>query len=144
MLVPFFFSKEFFIIINNDRCFFVCSSTIRPKIICFICKQLLRQTQNECGDNQSKKNGIVSVHTVGTQKILQSITSFHKAKVEVLTNVVCCCSFCNNSKSHIDWEDWYYNQDFFTEERYDAIINWMKPKTNPNLYTYGSRRNNAT
>ncbi len=67
-----------------------------------------------------------------------------KGGSDFLTNVVCCCRFCNNSKSHTNWEEWYYNQDFFTEERYDAIINWMKPKTNSNLYTYGSRRNNAT
>ena len=67
-----------------------------------------------------------------------------KGGSDLLTNVVCCCRFCNNSKSHIDWEEWYYNQDFFTEEKYDAIIKWMKPKHNQNLYTYGSRRNNVT
>ena len=41
-----------------------------------------------------------------------------KGGSDFLTNVVCCCRFCNNSKSHTNWEEWYYNQDFFTKERY--------------------------
>jgi hypothetical protein len=67
-----------------------------------------------------------------------------KGGSDFLTNVVCCCSSCNNSKAHADWEIWYYNQDFFTEERMNAIVNWMKPKSNPNLYKYKPRRNNAS
>jgi len=57
-----------------------------------------------------------------------------KGGSDFLTNVLCCCRRCNNSKSHINWEEWYSSQDFFTEERYDVIMKWMKPQTNSNLY----------
>ena len=67
-----------------------------------------------------------------------------KGGSDFLTNMVCCCENCNRSKAHSDWKTWYYNQDFFTEERCDAILNWLKPQTNPNLYKYGTRRNNAS
>ena len=66
-----------------------------------------------------------------------------KGGSDFITNVVCCCKSCNNSKSHTDWETWYYNQDFFTEKRYDAIVEWMTPKTNSNLYKYRPRKNCA-
>lgn len=53
-----------------------------------------------------------------------------KGGSDFITNVLCCCRRCNNSKSHINWEEWYSSQDFFTEERYDVILKWMKPQTN--------------
>ena len=37
-----------------------------------------------------------------------------KGGSDFLTNVLCCCKKCNNSKSHTDWEEWYSEQDFFT------------------------------
>ena len=64
-----------------------------------------------------------------------------KGGSDFLTNVLCCCKICNNSKSHTDWEEWYSEQDFFTEERHDVIMKWMKPQTNSNLYKYKPRRN---
>ena len=67
-----------------------------------------------------------------------------KGGSDFLTNVLCCCRRCNNSKSHADWIEWYSSQDFFTEERYDVIINWINPKQNPNLHVYKKRRNDAT
>ena len=67
-----------------------------------------------------------------------------KGGSDFLTNVLCCCRRCNNSKSHTDWIEWYSSQDFFTEERYDVIINWINPKQNPNLHVYKKRRNDAT
>ena len=67
-----------------------------------------------------------------------------KGGSDFLTNVLCCCRRCNNSKSHINWEEWYSSQDFFTEERYDVIVKWMNPQKNENLYRYNPRRNNAT
>ncbi|MDW7641830.1 MAG: hypothetical protein SCG72_05445, partial [Nitrosarchaeum sp.] len=63
---------------------------------------------------------------------------------DFLTNVLCCCRKCNNSKSHTDWIEWYSSQDFFTEERYDVIMKWMKPQTNSNLYKYKPRMNTST
>jgi hypothetical protein len=66
-----------------------------------------------------------------------------KGGLDIKTNVVACCHSCNQSKGHTPWETWYYDQDYFTEERYNTIVNWMRPDPNPNLYKYGSRRNNA-
>ena len=67
-----------------------------------------------------------------------------KGGLDIKTNVVACCHSCNQSKGHTPWETWYYDQDYFTEERYNTIVNWMRPDPNPNLYKYGSRRNNAS
>jgi hypothetical protein len=46
-----------------------------------------------------------------------------------LTNVLCCCEECNKSKSHNSWEDWYIKQYFFNQNRYDAIMEWCRIKT---------------
>ena len=59
-------------------------------------------------------------------------------------NVVCCCSKCNQRKGHEPWEDWYFNQDFFTMSRYNKIQDWMKPDSAKNLFLYKPRRNNLT
>jgi hypothetical protein len=67
-----------------------------------------------------------------------------KGGTDLLENVICCCKECNNSKAHTDWEQWYYNQDFFTQDKYTAILNWITPKKNENLYRYKPRRNNAS
>ena len=67
-----------------------------------------------------------------------------KGGSDFITNVLCCCRRCNNSKSHINWIEWYSSQDFFTEERYDVILKWMKPQTNSNLYKYKPRMNAST
>jgi hypothetical protein len=48
------------------------------------------------------------------------------------------------SKGHTPWEIWYYQQDFFTEAKKDAIVKWMKPEENSNLYNYRPRKNNAS
>lgn len=61
-----------------------------------------------------------------------------------ITNVVCSCVKCNRSKGHENWENWYYRQEFFTTERYDAIIRWQNQLSSQNLYRYKKRRNNAT
>lgn len=60
-----------------------------------------------------------------------------------ITNVVCACIKCNNDKGHEQWEQWFFRQNFFTEERYSAIINWQRQLLNEslNLYTYKQRRN---
>ena len=67
-----------------------------------------------------------------------------KGGLDTTTNVVCSCHSCNQSKGHTPWEQWYYNQDFFTEAKRDAIVKWMKPEENSNLYKYRPRRNNAS
>ncbi len=60
-----------------------------------------------------------------------------------ITNVVCCCVKCNQSKGHEQWEQWFTRQKFFTEERYNAIINWQRQLLTQelNLYRYKPRKN---
>ena len=72
---------------------------------------------------------------------LDHIIPQSKGGSDFLTNVICCCKKCNNSKSHINWEEWYAEQDFFTEEKKESILNWMAPVTNSNLYKYKPRKN---
>jgi CRISPR/Cas system Type II protein with McrA/HNH and RuvC-like nuclease domain len=56
-------------------------------------------------------------------------------------NVVCCCHSCNQDKSHTPWEDWFSEQDFFTEEKRRAILKWMHNKKEQVLYKYPQRQN---
>ena len=68
-----------------------------------------------------------------------------------INNVLCACTQCNADKGHEDWIIWYLEQPFFTEERRQAIDDWMFPEedeVNTNLfhaqqkrYSYPSRRN---
>lgn len=60
-----------------------------------------------------------------------------------ITNVVCCCVKCNRSKGHEHWEHWFSRQKFFTEERYNAILDWQRQllKQESNLYRYKPRKN---
>jgi 5-methylcytosine-specific restriction endonuclease McrA len=67
-----------------------------------------------------------------------------KGGLDVTKNVVCCCHDCNQSKGHTPWEDWYFSQEFFSQENYQKIKNWMKPDPPVNLFSYRPRRNNAT
>jgi hypothetical protein len=75
---------------------------------------------------------------------LDHITPQCKGGLDIKTNVIPCCHSCNQSKGHTSWEIWYYQQDFFTEAKRDAIVKWMKPEENSNLYKYRPRRNNAS
>jgi len=67
-------------------------------------------------------------------------------------NVLCACISCNADKAHEDWIVWYIQQPFFTEERRQAIEDWMDLEDEPEqiiqkpskqLYSYGSRKNIA-
>ena len=64
--------------------------------------------------------------------------------MDVTKNVVCCCHSCNQSKGHEHWKLWYVQQDFYSEERFDKIEEWMKPDPPVNLFAYRPRRNNAS
>ena len=59
-------------------------------------------------------------------------------------NVVCCCHSCNQNKGHEDWEEWYFNQAYFSLERYEKIRKWMRPDPPTDLFAYRPRRNNLT
>ena len=67
-----------------------------------------------------------------------------KGGTDFTKNVVCCCHSCNQSKSHIPWEEWYFSQEFFSLEKYNKIIEWMKPDPPSNLFLYKPRRNNVS
>jgi hypothetical protein len=67
-----------------------------------------------------------------------------KGGLDTTKNVVCCCKSCNHDKGHTPWEEWYFSQEFFSQENYQKIKNWMKPDPPVNLFSYRPRRNNAT
>ena len=60
-----------------------------------------------------------------------------------ITNVLCACVKCNRAKGHEDWEHWFKQQKFFTESRYDAIIQWQRQMLSKDtiLHRYKPRRN---
>jgi len=67
-----------------------------------------------------------------------------KGGADVTKNVVCCCHHCNQSKGRDHWKLWYVQQDFYSEDRFNKIEEWMKPEAPTNLYAYRPRRNNAS
>ena len=67
-----------------------------------------------------------------------------KGGLDFTKNVVCCCKNCNQSKGHDHWKLWYVQQDFYSEERFNKIEEWMKPDPPTNLFAYRPRRNNAS
>ena len=64
-----------------------------------------------------------------------------KGGSDFITNVVDCCESCNRSKSHHDWLEWYSQQEFFDEDRKEAIIKWIGFETKQKLFSYGKRKN---
>lgn len=96
-------------------------------------KNIKEQWENKCAYCQSEEN-----------ITLDHIIPQCKGGLDIKTNVVACCHSCNQSKAHTPWETWYYQQEFFTEIKRDAIVNWMKPEKDSNLYKYRPRRNNAS
>jgi len=67
-----------------------------------------------------------------------------KGGTDFTKNVVCCCHSCNQSKGHEHWKLWYVQQDFYSEEQFNKIEEWMKPDPPTYLYTYRPRKNNLT
>jgi 5-methylcytosine-specific restriction endonuclease McrA len=67
-----------------------------------------------------------------------------KGGLDVTKNVVCCCHSCNQSKGHEHWKLWYVQQDFYSEEKFDKIEEWIKPDPPTNLFSYRPRKNNAS
>ena len=41
-------------------------------------------------------------------------------------NLVPACRCCNHHKASMDMEEWYRQQDYFTEQRLEDIISWTK------------------
>ena len=67
-----------------------------------------------------------------------------KGGTDFTKNVVCCCLSCNQDKGHEPWEEWYFNQDFFSFKRYHKIKEWTQPDPPKDLFMYRPRRNNAS
>ena len=67
-----------------------------------------------------------------------------KGGTDFTKNVVCCCHSCNQDKGHEPWEEWYFNQDFFSFKRYHNIKEWTQPDPPKDLFMYRPRRNNAS
>ena len=73
---------------------------------------------------------------------LDHIIPQSKGGTNFTKNIVCCCHSCNQSKGHNSWEQWYFSQEFFSQENYEKIKTWMKPDPPVNLYQYAKKRNN--
>lgn len=96
-------------------------------------KQIKEQWNNKCAYCDSEKD-----------LTIDHIVPQSKGGLDNTKNVVCCCKTCNHLKGHTPWEDWYFSQEFFSQENYEKIKNWMKPDPPINLYAYRPRRNNAS
>jgi hypothetical protein len=64
--------------------------------------------------------------------------------LDIKTNVIACCHSCNQSKGYEHWKLWYVQQDFYSENKFNKIEDWMKPEPPSNLYAYRQRKNNAS
>lgn len=80
----------------------------------------------------------------GENLTIDHIVPQAKGGSDFIDNVCCCCESCNRDKAHTDWEIWYQQQDFFTEAKRNAIVEWMNNKNKQPLYKYRQRRNNAS
>jgi len=64
--------------------------------------------------------------------------------LDVSRNVVCACRKCNADKGHEDFIFWYFQQPFFTEERFNAVMSWMsslEPTKTKKTLRYRPRQN---
>ena len=96
-------------------------------------KEIKEKWENQCAYCGSEEN-----------ITLDHIVPQCKGGLDIKTNVVACCHSCNQSKGHEHWKLWYVQQDFYNEERFDKIEEWMKPDPPVNLFAYRPRRNNAS
>jgi len=60
---------------------------------------------------------------------------------DIKTNVVCACKSCNLLKGYKDLKDWFSSQNFFTDEKMNAIIEWMKEDDSSSYVVYLPRKN---
>jgi len=75
---------------------------------------------------------------------LDHITPRSKGGSERVTNILCACHSCNQSKGHQMWSDWFLSQDFFDKEKLSKIIEWQKQIGDNEYCVYRPRRNNAS
>jgi CRISPR/Cas system Type II protein with McrA/HNH and RuvC-like nuclease domain len=67
-----------------------------------------------------------------------------KGGTDHITNVVCACEKCNRDKGHENWENWFFRQEFFTQEKHNAIMTWRTQLNKQELRVYRPRKNNAS
>jgi hypothetical protein len=67
-----------------------------------------------------------------------------KGGLDLKTNLVTCCHSCNQSKGHENWKLWYVQQEFYNEDNFDRILEWIRPDKPTNLYSCRPRRNDAS
>lgn len=96
-------------------------------------KHIKESWQNKCAYCDSEEN-----------LTIDHILPQAKGGLDTTKNVVCCCHSCNQSKGHEHWKLWYVQQDFYSEENFKKIEEWIKPEAPTNLYVYRPRRNNLT
>jgi hypothetical protein len=63
-----------------------------------------------------------------------------KGGADITRNIVCCCHSCNQSKGHEHWKLWYIQQDFYDENNFNRIEDWIDPPA-PILYHMRRRKN---
>ena len=61
-----------------------------------------------------------SKHNLSLDHVIPKV----KGGSDLKNNLVCACKSCNRDKAHSIMEDWYRNQDFFSEERLSKIKKW--------------------
>jgi len=71
---------------------------------------------------------------------LDHIIPQSKGGKDTKTNVVCACKSCNLLKGYDDWKAWFSSQDFFTDEKMNAIIQWMKQDVSSFYVVYRPRK----
>lgn len=65
-----------------------------------------------------KEGGIVQDHVVPISKLGDHIKQ----------NVVPACPKCNSSKSNHNMEEWYSKQEYFDDDKYNKILEWMNKR----------------
>ena len=80
----------------------------------------------------------------GNNLTMDHVVPRSKGGTDFTKNVVCCCSGCNQRKGHEPWEEWFLKQEYFSEEKYHKIREWMQPDPPKDLFKYRPRRNNAS
>lgn len=62
------------------------------------------------------------------------ISQFHGGQ-NISSNIVAACRKCNHDKGTEHWKYWYVCQDFYDEERFEKIEDWLQPAENPNAFS---------
>ena len=86
-------------------------------------RKAIKEAWNNCGQNKD-------------QMTIDHVVPQALGGTDELMNVVCCCEDCNRDKSHTEVEIWYFQQYFFSQERWDIIEQWRTPKTNGSKKRY--------